>query len=189
MKFIKSATLPFFWKKITKNKRPILFFKLFHNLHWHVNKLLIFLSFFQEFSYIHTTICVWNVVSWSNFHRLYDWLIYTFWYINISDVTAGYEMPLVFVALLWIFTHVNNNHSYLKYCMFTKFLPNLCLINTHNKSDKPASYGTFICNWIFKHYYIGFKHYLKRNIFIKLSKIERWKVNLFKHLWLHQFSL
>ena len=45
------------------------------------------------FSYVHillTTIHDWIIVSSPKFHRLYVWLIYTFWYINLPNVTAGY---------------------------------------------------------------------------------------------------
>ena len=145
------------------------FFKIFHTF---------IRPFVSEMLYLHQT--------FTNY--MTDWCIH----FGIS----GYQMWLQVMGRLLIllryceFSHINNNHSYLKYCMFTKFLPNLCLINAYNKSDKTASYGTFICNWIFKYYYyIGFKHHLKRNSFIKLSKIMRWKVILFKHLWLHQFCL
>ena len=33
----------------------------------------------------------WSIISSSKFHRLCVWLIYTFWYVNMPNVFAGYE--------------------------------------------------------------------------------------------------
>ena len=49
-----------------------------------------FIAFFGIFYTLLTTIHVWITVSPPNFHRLCDRLVFTFWYITMSNATAGY---------------------------------------------------------------------------------------------------
>ena len=54
-----------------------------------------------------------------NFHRVCVELMYTFYYVNMPDVT------------FCEFSHVFNNHSCLKCCIFAKLAQTVCLINIH----------------------------------------------------------
>ena len=49
-----------------------------------------FIAFFGHFHTTLATIYVWSIVPSPNFHRLCVWLIYTFWYVIMPNVTAGY---------------------------------------------------------------------------------------------------
>ena len=70
--------------------------KLIHTF-WCINVLnmlqvmsLDFIVFFRNFHALLTIIHVWSSVSSPKFHRLFVWSLYTFWYVNIPSVTAGY---------------------------------------------------------------------------------------------------
>ena len=69
--------------------------------------------------------------------------IHTFLWIDITDMTASYEMSLL--GCFWEFSHKINDYSYLKYCIFTKHSHIVCLINVFyaNKPDVTTSYGRF----------------------------------------------
>ena len=61
-------------------------------------------------------------------------LIYTFWYINIPDVTTTYEMPFDFIVFLGIFTY--NLRNLLQ--TFTIYVYNYCTnfrISQHVRCD------------------------------------------------------
>ena len=52
---------------------------------------LILLLFFWYFHTLLTIIHVWIVVSPQNFHKLSFYSMYTFWYVNMTNVTTSYE--------------------------------------------------------------------------------------------------
>ena len=104
-------------------------------------------SFVFACTYLHQTFteCVSNQYG-----------IRTFWYINISDVTASYGTPFDFIAFLSIFIHYNwpfmSELLYL-YQTFTNYVPNQYRWFV-NMPDMTASYrmpldfiGNFAHNW------------------------------------------
>ena len=80
-----------------------------------------------------------------------------YWYVKMPDVTACFgksikfitffcefctiikcqmwlqviERSLILLRFFLVFSYVIDDHSYLKYCIFTKFSQIACLINTH----------------------------------------------------------
>ena len=54
----------------------------------------------------------------------------------MSDVTASYGTPYYFIAFFGIFSYIIDDHSCLKYCIYTKFSRFVCLINIHTYFDK-----------------------------------------------------
>ena len=65
--------------------------------------LLILLRFLWVFSYIIDENSSLKTLSSPNLHRLCVWLIYTFWYVNMSNMTAGYWRFSYLFAFLGIF--------------------------------------------------------------------------------------
>ena len=63
-------------------------------------------------------ICVLLHISSLNFHRMCVQSIYTFWYIDMSDVTANYGTIEFIIAFL---------HIFLDYCVFANFVNNWCV--------------------------------------------------------------
>ena len=55
---------------------------------------------------------------------------YTFWYVDMSDVTKSYETHLDFAAFFFENFHIFDDYSCLKCWKFTKLLQIVCLINT-----------------------------------------------------------
>ena len=58
------------------------------------------------------------------------WSIYTFWYIDMPDVTAIYGTPYDFMAFFWLFSYIIIDHSCLNCCIFIKLSLIVYLVNT-----------------------------------------------------------
>ena len=66
-------------------------------------------------------------VSSPNFHRMCVLSIHTFWYINMSGVTASYGALCDFIVFFfWVFSHIIDYYSCRNGFIFTKLLQNVC---------------------------------------------------------------
>ena len=54
---------------------------------------------------------------------------------EMSDVTASYETTLDFIAFFLIFSYIIDDHSYLKYCIPTKFSQIVHLVSQYTYFD------------------------------------------------------
>ena len=84
--------------------------------------------FYCPFWYFHTlltTIHVWIIVSSPNFHRLFVSWMYTFWYVNMSNVTIGYgRLSSLIAFFFWEFSYIT---TCLKRYIFIKTSQIMCL--------------------------------------------------------------
>ena len=72
----------------------------------------------------------------------------------MPDVTACFGTFFDFIAFFWIFSYTFDEHSCLKYCIFTKVSQIVCIINVHFLVCQHAKYDSSLWNvlWEFKHY-------------------------------------
>ena len=101
--------------------------------------------------------------DWSpNFHRIFVWLIHRFWYINLPDVTASYEMPLDSNAFLDYFhTYLTTIHvwsivsssNFNRLCIWLIYT--FCYVNIPNAIADYGIFSDLIAFFlIFIHYYM-----------------------------------
>ena len=94
----------------------------------------------------------------------------------MSDVTANYEAPLGFVVFFGEFSHIFNNYSFLKGCIFIKLSHNVCLINTYflvyTKCRSRLLKGSSIGKFLYLYNYSIPHTYLKIYVSIKFPQIE-----------------
>ena len=105
-------------KKYYKNERNLCFGNIFNKLPHDVCLLNMHILIYwcarcncklwnTAFLYFHTLfmilIHVWIVKASPNFHRLCAWLIYTFWYVNMPNVTEDYGRLSDLISVFWEF--------------------------------------------------------------------------------------
>ena len=82
----------------------------------------------------------------------------------MPGMTASYGVPLDFITFFSVFLYIIDKHTYLKCCIFTKFLQNVYLIDVHIFIFQHAKcdcrlWKVLLSNCVFGVYFFNSKHF------------------------------